>query len=141
MNQNTQLLKTLLENALCDCAEISALTESTRKNIFLAGIRVDYLFSEYTKLHANDADVACDEADNASPNESKNQTLANNVHATKLSSNQAGLTQPNLAQSDSIPPSLVNTTSEDDDEELPYDDITPCYAFRIVCPSMDGSNE
>ena len=69
MNQNTQLLKTLLENALCDCAEISALTESTRKNIFLAGIRVDYLFSEYTKLHANDADVACDEADNASPNE------------------------------------------------------------------------
>lgn len=141
MNQNTQLLKTLLENALCDCAEISALTESTRKNIFLAGIRVDYLFSEYTKLHANDAIVACDEADNASPNESKNQTLANNVHATKLSSNQAGLTQPNLAQSDSIPPSLVNTTSEDDEEELPYDDITPCYAFRIVCPSMDGSKE
>ena len=44
MNQNTQLLKTLLENALCDCAEISALTESTRKNIFLAGIRVDYLY-------------------------------------------------------------------------------------------------
>lgn len=140
MNQNAQLLKTLLENALCDCAEISAITESTRKNIFLAGIRVDYLFSEYTKLHANDAIVACDEADNASPNESKNQTSAENVYATKLSSNQAGLTQPNLAQSDSIPPSLVNTTSEDE-EELPYDDITPCYAFRIACPSMDGSKE
>ena len=140
MNQNAQLLKTLLENALCDCAEISAITESTRKNIFLAGIRVDYLVSEYTKLHANDAIVACDETDNASPNKSKNQTSADNIYATKLSSNQAGLTQPNLSQSDSIPPSLVNTTSEDE-EELPYDDITPCYAFRIVCPSMDGSKE